>query len=95
MIAFILFVAHITWMSASGTQGERGEGEEEGTHSMSAKRYPMHARGPPRKERRWPHTPGMFEISSGGFSHRSGLSCTDEVGEIGREQSEQWRKSLT
>ena len=35
--------------------------------------YPMHARGPPEKVRRWPHTPGMLEIASGGFSHRSGL----------------------
>ena len=43
------------------------------THSTMEKRYPMHARGPPRKLSRCAHTPGIPTTASGIFSQRSGL----------------------
>jgi hypothetical protein len=53
-----------------------GVGGEEGywTDSMIENWYPMHPRGPPRKVIMLLHTPGFWEMASGGDSQRSGLS---------------------
>ena len=68
--AFILRVPKIT--EEVSTRNFKS-GLCDGTYSVSANRYPMHARGPPRKDIVCAHTPGMLAIASGGFSHRSGL----------------------
>lgn len=56
---------------------DAGSQEMARAHSISEKRYPIRALGPPRKVSRWSHTPGMELAASGTDSQQSGLSKDD------------------
>jgi hypothetical protein len=45
---------------------------------MSVNRYPIQARGPPKKVSMLPHTPGIVFAASGIDSHLSGLHNSGE-----------------
>ena len=52
-------------------------GEQEATHSITEKRYPMQALLPPENARLFPQIPGIDWMASGGFSQRSGLKVSE------------------
>lgn len=51
---------------------------------MTAKRYPMQLRAPPRNVRMLPQAPGVLEILAGGLIHRSGLVAMTRISSCSR-----------